>query len=113
MIGLTVILIPVPAVTATEVTVPVLVVYPLGFVAAYAPISDRDQATLKEPLTDLPVFPIVNVLAFCQVVDVSALPTRLPRKFSAWISANAKVGCAVSINAKSSGSGVYPLNTLK
>ena len=59
---------PVPAVIL--VTVPVLVVYPDGLVAAYAPISDNVQETFPEPLTDLPVFPIVKVLP---VVHVAAL----------------------------------------
>jgi hypothetical protein len=70
----------VPAV-ATEVTVPVLVVYPEGFVLAYAPISARDHATFPEPSTVFPVEPIVIVLPVVHapaVVAVDALPVSAP-----------------------------------
>jgi hypothetical protein len=39
-----------------------------------APISEIVHATLPDPLTDLPVDPIVNVRAVCHVVAVVALP---------------------------------------
>jgi hypothetical protein len=74
VIGEPVIDMPVPPTRVTLVTVPVLFVNPLGFVAAYAPISASVHATLAEPLNVLPVLPIVNVLAFCNVVAVPALP---------------------------------------
>ena len=48
------------------------------WVVAAAPISANVQATLAEPFTDLPVAPIVKVLAVAQVVAVVALPSRLP-----------------------------------
>ena len=70
----------VPAV-ATEVTVPVLAVYPEGFVLAYAPISANVQDTLPEPSTVFPVEPIVIVLPVVHapaVVAVEALPVRAP-----------------------------------
>ena len=70
----------VPAV-ATEVTVPVLVVYPEGFVLAYAPISANVQDTLPEPSTVFPVEPIVIVLPVVHapaVVAVEALPVKAP-----------------------------------
>ena len=93
------------AVPVTPVTVPILLVYPEGLVAAYAPISARDQETFAEPFTDFPVLPIVIVLAVpqlavvmfadplnevpliflavCNVVAVVELPLNAPEKVTA------------------------------
>jgi hypothetical protein len=71
VIGEPVIDMPVPPTRVTLVTVPVLFVNPLGFVAAYAPISASVHATLALPLNVLPVEPMVRVLA---VVSVAAEP---------------------------------------
>ena len=49
--------------SATAVSTYPVVAYPLGLVAAYAPISARDQLTLALPLKFLPVLPIVKVRA--------------------------------------------------
>jgi len=49
-----------------------------------APISANDQLTLPDPLTDLPVLPIVKVRAVCQVLAVVALPTKAPLKLVAY-----------------------------
>ena len=51
---------PVPAVIVTELST--------------APISDNDHETFPEPFTDLPVPPIVNVLAISHVDAVEAFP---------------------------------------